>query len=267
MKSNINWYGATAIYIDKMPALELDLTATCDDLKANLGEDVAKAANVDVEGYTAAIDTLRAAAEAHNKKITDVNDRYEKAIADKASDEDVAKLREEGKALNQTSLAAFKQVQDEYLKTDDVGVYIGHPNLNNNVEVLQGVIAGLEKKELYAEDEESGALDIAYGLNVGHDYNYYIFSKKVGDDIGQMYDSSKVSKDKSYWGTNKMIPIYYVGDMTYKLVRQAEDKNAKIDYDAALKVYNKALKQALKDVKNYADAEVEGMNKIAETLK
>ncbi len=267
MKSNINWYGATAIYIDKMPALELDLTATCDDLKANLGEDVAKAANVDVESYTAAIDTLRTAADAHNKKITDVNDRYEKAIADKASDEDIAKLREEGKALNQTSLAAFKQVQDEYLKTDDVGVYIGHPNLNANVETLQGVIAGLEKKELYAEDEESGALDIAYNLNVGHDYGYYIFSKKVADDIGQMYDSSKVSKDKSYWGTDKMIPVYYVGDMTYKLVRQAEDENAKIDYDAALKVYNKALKQALKDVKKYADAEVAGMNKIAETLK
>ncbi len=267
MRSNLNWYGATAIYIDKMPALELDMTCTCDDLENNLNEDVAKAAGVDTESYAAGIDALRTAAEAHNQKISDLNDSYEKAVSEGASEEDIAKLREDGKALNKKSLAAFKQVQDEYLKTDDVGVYIGHPNINNNVEVLQGVIAGLENEELYGDNEESGALDIAYNLNSAHDYGYYIFSKKVADDIAVMYDNDKVSKKKSYWGTDKMVPVYYVGDTTYKLVRQAEDENAKIDFAGAIKVYQKALDQALKDVKTYSEAEVKGMNKIAETLK
>ena len=82
-----------------------------------------------------------------------------------------------------------------------------------------------------------------------------------------MYDGDKVSKDKSYWGTDKMVPVYYVGDTLSKLVQQAEDENAEIDYDGALKVYKDTLKQALKDVKDYSAAEVKGMAKIAEILK
>lgn len=267
MKTNINWFGAAAIYIDTMPALELDLTAACDDLTNNLNEDVAKAAGVDTENYLASAEKMRAAAEAHNEKIADLNGRYEKAAADKASEKDLEKLRKEGRELNKTTLKAFKAVQDAFLKADDVNVYIGHPNLNANAEILQGVIAGLEKKELYAEDEESGALDQAWQLNAVHDYGYYLFSKKVNDEIEYMYDAEKVSKDKSYWGTDKMIPVCYVGDMTYKLVRQAEKDDAKIDYDQAVKVYQKALDQTLKDVKSYAGDEVKAMGKIAEGLK
>lgn len=265
IKTNINWYGATAIYVDKMPALELDMTAACDDLEANLNEDIAKAADVDVEAYKTATADMRSAAEAHNEKIADLNTRYEKAVADENTDE-IDKLRTEGKELNQTSLKAFKQVQDAFLKADDVNVYIGHPTINDNVQTLQGVIAGLEKEELYAEDEESGALDIAYNLNSVHDYGYYLFGKKTADSIGQMYDTDKVSKEKSYWGTDKMVPVYYVGHTTYDLVRQAEDENAKIDYKGAIKVYQKALNQALKDVKSYSDAEIKAMGDITKTL-
>lgn len=267
MKTNMNWYGATAIYIDKMPALELDITAACDDLTNNLNEEVAKTAGVNVDDYNTAIENLRTAAKAHNDKIADVNTRYEAALSDGSSEADIEKLREEGKALNQTSLEAFKQVQQEFLKTDDVGVYIGHPNINSNVEVIQGVISGLQNKELYAEDEESGALDIAYNLNSVHDYAYYIFSTKVADDIAEMYDADKVSTNKSYWGTDKMVPVYYVGDTLHKLVRQAEDENAEIDYNEAIMVYKKALKQALNDVKDYSAAEIKGMEKIEKTLK
>ena len=64
-----------------------------------------------------------------------------------------------------------------------------------------------------------------------------------------------------------MVPVYYVGDTTYKLVRQAEDENAKIDYKGAIKVYQKALNQALKDVKSYSNAEVKAMGDITKTLK
>lgn len=266
IRTNINWYGAAAIYIDKMPALELDITALCDDLTNNLNEDVATAAGVDVEEYTAAIDSLRTVAEAHNEKIADVNARYEAAVAEDA-DADVSALREEGKALNETTLEAFKLVQEEFLKTDDIGVYIGHPNINSNVETIQGVIAGLEDEVLYAEDEESGALDIAWALNSGHDYYYYLYSIKVGDDVEAMYDTDKVDKNKSYWGTDKMVPVYYVGDTLHELVRQAEDENADIDYDGAIKVYKEALKQAQADVKAYCKAEIEGMAKVADILK
>lgn len=267
MKTNINWYGATAIYIDKLPALELDITAACDDLENNLNKEVAETAGVDIEAYNAAIKSLRTAAEAHNDKIADVNARYEAAVADGSDEAALEKIREEGKVLNKTSLKAFKQVQDEFLKADDAGVYIGHPNINSSVEVIQGVITGLENKELYSENGDTGALDIAFNLNSVHDYAYYVFSTKVGDDIAAMYDADKVDKNKSYWGTDKMVPVYYIGDTLHKLVCQAEDENADIDYGGAAKAYKKVLKQALRDVKDYSKAEIKGMAKIEKTLK
>lgn len=266
IKTNINWYGAAAIYIDKMPALELDITAVCDDLTENLNEEVAKAAKVNIEAYNKKIAVLQKSADAHNAKISDINAQYEKAVADKASEQEISKIRKEGKQLNKKTLKAFKAIQDEFLKTDDVTVYIGHPNINNNVEILQGVVGALQKEELYSEDEETGALDLAWQLNAAHDYNYYLFSKEVGDDIESMYDADKVSENKSYWGTGKMVPVYYVGDTTYQLVKQAEKKNAKINYAKAEKAYRAALNQALKDVKSYAAEERKGMDRIAQIL-
>ena len=265
MKTNINWYGAMAMYLDTMPALELDLTATCDDLTTNLNDKVAEAAGVDTKQYLDQVNVLREAAKAHNEKIADINARYEKAVASDASEQEITKIREEGKAINQVSLQAFQAVQEEYLKTDDGGVYIGHPNVNTNAELLQQIIAGLEKQELYTEDE-TGALDLAWQLNSARDYNYYLFSKNVADGIGQMYNADKVPPDKSYWGTGKMVPLCEVGDRTYQLVRQAEDETAKVDFAAAIQVYQAALDRTLKDVQTYAEAEMAGMQEIADLL-
>ena len=50
-------------------------------------------------------------------------------------------------------------------------------------------------------------------------------------------------------------------------MEDAEDEDADIDYDGALKVYQDTLKQALKDVKDYSAAEVKGMAKIADILE
>ena len=64
-----------------------------------------------------------------------------------------------------------------------------------------------------------------------------------------------------------MVPVYYVGDTLAELVEDAEDEDADIDYDGALKVYQDTLKQALEDVKDYSAAEVKGMAKIADILE
>ncbi len=264
LRSNINMYGAMAIYMDKTPAIELDMSATCDDLTANLDDELASEAGVDVGAYKTAIADLQSSVDAHNDKIKAVNEKYETAMKDGATDEEIASIRDEAKVLNKVSLKGFKTVQDEFMKADDVDVYIGHPNVNNNANVLKGVIAGLENKELYAEDEESGALDQAWNLNAGHDYGYYNFSKKVVDDIEIQYDADKVDKDLTFWGTNKLVPVYYVGDTTYKLVHSDEKD---IDFEASIKVYNEALTQALGDIKNYTDSEITGMKKIADILK
>lgn len=82
-----------------------------------------------------------------------------------------------------------------------------------------------------------------------------------------MYDADKVSESKSYWGTDKMVTVYYVGDTLHELVLQAEDENADIDYDGAAKAYKKVLKQALNDVKDYSKTEIKGMEEVTDILK
>lgn len=267
MRTNINWFGAFAIYIDSMPALELDITAACDDLENNFDEEVAQEAGVDTEAYLASIDSLRTVAKEHNDRIADVNARYEEAVSGEASEEELSELRAEGAELNQATLEAFKTVQTQCTKTDDVDVYTGHPNLDANINGLKGMIEALQQEELYAEDEESGALDIAWTLNGEKDYSYYLFDQQVVEDILVQYDASQVDDSKAYWALDKMIPVCYVGDATYQLVRQAEDEDAEIDYDAAIAIYQSELDRILPYVKTYCDEEVAAMAAIEDILK
>lgn len=267
MKTNLNWYGAFAIYIDKMPALELDIQTACSDLEENFDEEIANKAGVDTAAYMDSLKDFKEAAGNHNDKIADLNDRYEKAVEENASDKDIEELREEGAALNKITLEAFKIIQEECTKTDDVDVYTGHPNLDANISSLEGMITALEQEELYAEDEESGALDIAWTLNGEKDYAYYLFDQRVGDDIIAQYDPEKLSDNKAYWALDRMIPVCYVGETTYDLVRQADDENDDIDYEGAIKTYKDQLNKLLPYVKTYSDQEMAAMKTVTDMFK
>lgn len=209
-RTNINWYGAMAMYVDNEPALEIDFTQVAKDLKANLGEDIAKEAGIDTEAYLAAVDELDAAGKARNEKIAAVNDGYEKAIKD-GDEETAKKMREDGVKLNKESLEAFQKVQDDFLKDNDFQIFYGHLSMNENVGFLDGAIKGLENKELWAEDEASGALDNAWQINAFHDYNYMLFSKDVADKVINLYSPDYVTEN-DYWGWKKQVPVVEVGD-------------------------------------------------------
>ncbi len=264
MKTNIHWYGAFSIYLDKMPAMELDMTATCDDLAENLNDEIAEAAGVDVKAYKASIAAFREAAEAHNAKIAALNDAYEEAMA--AEDEaKIADLRAQGKALNQISLTAFKAIQNGFLKADDTDVYLGHLPTNRNIACLQGALAALDDEALWTEDGD-GALDIIFNLNAYHDWSYYFFGQKVGYDTLTQYDENFVDNDNTYWGTDWLYPVVYVADTSYALY-QADALGETPDYAGAKAVYQEALEQSYQDVVDYCAAEMQTMAEITEMLQ
>ena len=250
--------------MDKMPAMELDLTATCDDLLENLNDKIAEKAGVDVEAYKAEVEKLREAAAAHNDKIAEVNAAYEQAAID-GDEEAIADLRAEGADLNKISLEAFKKVQDEYLKADDCDVYIGHGPLNTNVELLKGAIKQLDNEVLWGDDED-GALDIVFSMNSYHDWYYYFFGKEVGYNGITQYDSSCVDPDNAFWGKDKMLPVTYVGETSYDLY-MADALGEEPDYEGAKAVYKEALNKAYADIKAYCEQEIAGMQAIAEILQ
>lgn len=79
MKYNIGTYGSLAIMVDKTPALPLNFEQTYSDLKESLDEDAAKAAGVDVDAFNEALEGFKEAAVGYNKKIDEINSRYETA--------------------------------------------------------------------------------------------------------------------------------------------------------------------------------------------
>lgn len=264
MMTNCHWYGAFSIYMDKMPAMELDMTATCDDLLENLNDDVATAAGVDVAAYKAEVEKLRKVADAHNAEIAELNTAYEEAVAE-GDEKAVADLRAQGKELNKASLAAFKEVQDQYLKTDDCDAYLGHSPVNTNAELLQGAIGALDKKVLWGDDED-GALDIIFNLNAYHDWAYYFFGKEVGHDIVVQYDANYADRDNLFWGTDALYSVVYVGETSYDLY-MADANGETPDYEGAKAVYQKALEETYTDIAEYCKQEIEGMHAIADILK
>ncbi len=262
MLGNLYWYGAYAIYIDKTPALELDMTQTCDRLEADLNDEIAKEADVDVEAYKAAVADMRTAAEAYNAKIAEINTAYEEAAT---AGDDTAEIRAQGVELNQQTLEVFAKIQKCFFEATTEGVSYGHVTLNSNVETLEAAISALENKEL-TNDDETGAVDVLYGLNGGLEYDYYIFGIKGSDDIMKMYDQDYISTDKTFWGTDTMPPILYTGHTTHDLVKAAE-AGEEPDYEAAIKVYKEALSDTLGYIKSYADDEVKDMAKVSKLMK
>lgn len=268
MTTNLNTFGAIAIYIDQTPALDMDLTATCDDLDEALNEEAAGAAKADVAGYKAAAAKLRTAAEGLNKKIDDINTRYETAVSDGASEDELEAIRAEGKELNKTTLEAFKYVQDHFIGIIGTAeVVVKHLAYQNNVQVISAINAALEKGDLANEDEESGALDMAWQINGGAEFGYYSFSPqtcKASEDTLL----EKTNKGNIFWGTGKGSELADTKDATLSLFEKAAalEKGKKVSYDKEIKIYTKALKAQQKHLKAAMSKEAKAMEKLAEKL-
>jgi len=263
IKTNMNLYGAMAIYVDQMPALELDFTRTCSDLESALNDKYAEAAGADTQAYKDNLADLSTAAKAMDSKISDINEKYQKAVSDGDKDK-AAKLREEGKTVNKQTLKCFKYIQKNLISTDTWGLHIKNVGINDNIKTLKTVIKGLDNKKLYAKDEKSGALDAAYNINAGIDYDYYIFSKDVADDMTVQYDPDRWT-GKLFWCTDKLVPFVDVGSTTYDLVQKANAEETP-DYDAAKKVYQSALDDCFSDLKTYLDDETGSMKELTKMV-
>lgn len=264
MMTNAHWYGLFTMYMDQMPAMELDMTATYDILLDGVGEKKARKAGVDVDAYKAAIEEAKAVAAAHNDKIAKVNTAYEKALKD-GDENKMAELRAEGAELNKVSLAAFKEVQQQCLTADDCDVYLGHPQILTNIDILQDTVKQLDKKVLWGENGD-GALDIVFNLNSYHDWAYYFFGEKVGYDIVTQYDAAYTDRDKLVWGTDALAPVVYVADTSYDLY-MADAMGEKPDYKGAKAIYKEAIKTCYANLAYACEQEIAAMQSVADILK
>lgn len=263
MQTNLNTFGALAIYLDQTPALPLDMTATCDDLAEALDADMLTAAGGDADAYTAGVDALRAAAEAHNAKIADLNARFAAAQADGADEAALGALRAEGRELNAKTLAAFRAVQDGFIGImSSSDVVIKHIGYQANLELLDGVIAALENGEL-GNDDETGALDLAWQLNAGTEFGYYNFSMETNARAHAALLESE-NPGNVFWATGKGYELADTQDATVSLLEKAE--NGGTDFTAELTAYRAAYARQQELLAETAAAETEAMQALAAQL-
>ncbi len=263
MQTNLNTFGALAIYLDQTPALPLDMTATCDDLAEALDSDLLTAAGGDADAYTAGVDALRTAAEAHNAKIADLNARFTAAQADGADEAALDALRAEGRELNAKTLAAFRAVQDGFIGImSSSDVVIKHIGYQANLELLDGVIAALENGEL-GNDDETGALDLAWQLNAGTEFGYYNFSKETNARAHAALLESE-NPGNVFWATGKGYELADTQDATVSLLEKAESGDT--DFTAELTAYRAAYARQQELLAETAAAETEAMQALAAEL-
>ena len=240
MQTNLNTFGALAIYLDQTPALELDLTATCDDLEEALNRDIAGAAGADTDAYLAVLSQLRDTAVQWNGKVRNVNARYQQAVEDKASQEDLDAIREEGRALNAKTLEFFRFVQDHFIGIiSSSTIVVKHQAYQDNVELISGVIAALEEGIL-GNEEGSGALDLAWMINGGTEYGYYNFSPETNTTSKRAL-LEETNSGNLFWGTGKGSILAETYPATMSLLAKAMEENAFFEDEIA--VYQTALAQ------------------------
>ena len=263
-QTNIDWYGAYAMYIDTEPALELNFAAVANDLKKAFNEDYAKEAGVDTEKYLAAVEALKAAGKAHYDAAVACNAAYEEAVA--AGDEDAAAAaREQGEELNEDALDAFQEVQDKFFYNSDFTADYGQVQTINNLTCIDGVLNGLENGAEIWSDNEDGIADFAWQINCLHDYNYCNFSPEIAEEGNTLYTDEYYSgADQAQWGYHHQNPVVQVGEVSGQ-IQQAESIDD-IDVDAAKDAYSKGRTQLIDYLGTAYPAEITYMQDIIDEL-
>ena len=263
MRSNIKLFGALAEYVDQIPALELDFTATCDDLQENLDTDTALQAGADVENYEKSLEQLRESAENWNTQTAKINADYFEAASSGADEATLDELRSAAQEHNAKTLEVFQAIQDSFVSIEfSSDIVVRHVGYQDNVELLNGILAALENGTLATEDG-TGALDLAGQLNAATEYGYTIFSpaavKNVQDHVDAAIDSQK------YWGHDKGFFLTDTGAATASLVEKLESGDT--DFVDEIAAYQAALDGQLPLLKNEIENEAAAMQAVAGMLE
>lgn len=260
MQTNLNTFGALAIYLDQTPALKLDLRAACDDLQEALDTTLAEDA---AQPYLATLEELRSAVQTHQETIDAVNREYQDALAEGADQQTLDEIRARGRALNSRTLEAFRFVQDHFigiLSTSDI--VIKHVAYQDNVELIEDVIDALDQGTLSSE-EGNGALDLAWMINGGTEYGYYSFSVET-NTISKSFLLEESNPDDLFWGTGKGAVLADTYPATVSLLEKAESGDS--DFSEEIALYTRELEQQRQLLQEMIRQESSSMRQLSELL-
>lgn len=258
MDFNIQYYGALAMYIDQMPALDLDFTAQYDRILESMDADEMAAAGVDMATFQTALNELNTAAQSTRDKVVQVNSEYRQACAD-GDKAKMAELRTQGKALTEQNLKAFEFAQKNLLGLMYERPIVPHEAPLENIQLCRNIISCLEEGDVAAAVDE-------FGWTVNNVLEWYAmyFSPEViaiQDDMLWGEDN----QDNLYWGSNIGFTKADVDAATRSIFARYEEVDG--DFSHEIEVYQAAINAQSKLLKELSSKEIRAMTELAALLR
>ena len=146
------------------------------------------------------------------------------------------------------------------ISTSDI--VIKHVAYQNNVDVIEGVIAALEEGVL-SNEEGSGALDLAWMINGGAEYGYYSFSTETNAaSLATLQEES--NPGNLFWGTDKGSVLAQTYPATVSLLEKAESEDG--DFAEEIAVYAKEQAQQERYLQEMIRQETDAMQELTQML-
>ena len=266
MQYDIALYGAIAEFIDLNPALELDFNARCDELAAEAADlpyFLPEAQQGLADQYMAGLEAFRAAGNENLQKAQEINAAYAKAAL---AGEDTTDLYAQGAALNQKTLKAFRDLEDEEMGIIGSDTYMAlHTTAIASMGPLQSALGDLKAGKVTTdpEDPECTLATIA-GINGGMEFVAYSFSKFTYDELQASIDCA-TPHIQDTWGYNKAVPTVDLYEATTAIFPQLEAPNP--DYSVTIAAYEKAYDTFQGELVKALDKEIKGFDQAAGSLK
>ena len=245
--------GALAMYVDQSPALKLDFGLRCDELEgiAKGNDAIYKEAGISPDEYSAALKSFRVAGEAFTAKADEINAAYEEAVA---KGEDTSEIMKEALAFNKQGLEAYQYLQDNFLGMGgDGGIYVYHNIIQQNINTIDSVVNSLKNGKLGA------ALEEAYNINGGLEYNAYSFSLKTCEEGLKVAYCDYVTDNRLY---GKAVGRAETYPATYALINEEASEGFKDE----IALYEKERSKMMTELKTYMTQEINGMNELVKKL-
>lgn len=207
MNYKIKAFASAGAYIDGTPALEMSLDNRCDVLEKSIEGNVASLDQKNA--FMRALDEMKTEANNYQNKVKAVNKQYMQAYQNGESSKTLAAIRDEAEQLNTKTLQIFQKFQDAFVGLSDYStVEPYHKGLENNINILDEVIAALESGNPSQIEEAQGVVG-----GLWSDYEYYAlsFSDQVCERSANVV-TNKYLKERNItnWGDRMtmMIPTY-----------------------------------------------------------
>jgi Iap family predicted aminopeptidase len=226
---NHQLYAQIVYELDQKAVLPMDFSTRFTEFKNTLDKDLLLETGNEGKKLLSNLDEILKMSESLTKQLSDINNKYEKAVKDNNSTE-IKKYKTKAEIINKQLLALYKYCQDSFIRLtwEDDSIF-PHEHAQNNINALSEAIALLEKGD--AETAVNDQLSLV-------DNNWYALS--FDKETYEYFTNQVLKQDKSRlnWGAGRIMGHEDLYDIIFSLQQKQKsgDKNTDNEINALKKI-------------------------------